>query len=56
MQTLNEINPNINYDRISESEFLELYLRLNLIPENFEKNQTSIAFIDNKTIVYNHSN
>ncbi|KAL4449790.1 hypothetical protein ABPG74_008163 [Tetrahymena malaccensis] len=47
---LMEINPNINYDRISEAEFIQLYLRLNLIPENFEKNQIPFTFAGNKHI------
>ncbi|KAL4501630.1 hypothetical protein ABPG72_018681 [Tetrahymena utriculariae] len=48
---LMEINPNVNYDRISEAEFIQLYLRLNLIPENFEKNQIPFTFAGNKHIV-----
>ncbi|EAS06248.3 alpha/beta fold hydrolase (macronuclear) [Tetrahymena thermophila SB210] len=47
---LMEINPNVNYDRISEAEFIQLYLRLNLIPENFEKNQIPFTFAGNKHI------
>lgn len=45
----------MNFEAVSESEFIELCMKLHLIPEPVQRNRTQFAFVDNKTIVVNRT-